>query len=778
MSGVGTPHRGPPASKEYVLSGGTGERRGGWRDAGTSERSAPATLTLEWVRACLAKQESRAYAAVPPVLHDYLGSVRVYNMPPEFDSLLPVHPGIPSPPWSSFARVVSEDKPWSETGLRRRLNRELANQQAASAQAASSTAHTHPAPEKPSADDPEGLVRLYRAALRKADASVQSMYSRELSGDPVSSPFILAGWWLNHQEHCRACAQRGSWAEARATNQHNPCYIADLLAILHHGWLIPFKTGDLPKPKRKDNYTSLEASRAAVEKEWAKMVDNKVVVPPEQDRFICVSPLQAVVKSSDVDDALAELARRGSPVEVDLDAEGYVDVLNEALRACGSRTEVKARLCVDLAVTLNEHIVECPFAYPPVDNLLEHVQPGSWICKVDYRRCFFNIPLHPAMYPYFGIRYGGQLWQATRVLFGISPGPHIASVFTGETCKAFRANGVAAEVYIDDNTVVAATEAACYAGREVVLRLATRAGWPISEDKLAADAPAQRQAFRGVVFDTVGQKLTIPSAKLMATLRRVRACLDKEGSFQVRLAREVAGRLEWVNQVLPMGRARTKRLHRAIPRGAKNFWLMSLTPEAREDLTWWTDFLAHAMTEQGQVQWASFPCLPLSSIHTVRIFSDAAGELGFGAVLGSTAVVGTWRSADAVAEFSSGWKELVPVLLILQLCAPTVPSGSLVVVTTDNQGNAFSVNNATADSDDSFTLLQPILEIAAHYRLRALGDWVPREHNVLLDLFSRLCPLPGTDSLSEHAEGEAQLSATSGGGAGAGGPDRAVPPRF
>jgi hypothetical protein len=169
---------------------------------------------------------------------------------------------------------------------------------------------------------------------------------------------------------------------------------------------------------------------------------------------------------------------------------------------------------------------------------------------------------------------------------------------------------------------------------------------------------------------------------------------------------------------------------------------MTLTPEAREDLRWWMHFLEHAMAEHGQVDWASFPCTSLSSIPTTRIFSDAAGELGFGAVMGSTAVVGMWKSAEAVADRSSGWKEVVPVLLILQLCAPSVPPGSLVVVTTDNQGNAFSVNNATADSDDSFELLHLILEIAARHKLRGLGDWVPRENNVLLDLFSRLLPPP------------------------------------
>jgi hypothetical protein len=157
------------------------------------------------------------------------------------------------------------------------------------------------------------------------------------------------------------------------------------------------------------------------------------------------------------------------------------------------------------------------------------------------------------------------------------------------------------------------------------------------------------------------------------------------------------------------------------------------------------------------VPWAGFPCAPLSRIPTTRIFSDAAGELGFGAVMGPRVVVGTWASANAVAELSSGWKELVPVLLMLKLSAPALPSGSLVVVTTDNQGNAFSINNATAASDDCFELLRLILEIAAGHTLRAIGDWVPRDFNVLPDLLSRLCPLPGTGQPWTHATGETEL---------------------
>jgi hypothetical protein len=80
---------------------------------------------------------------------------------------------------------------------------------------------------------------------------------------------------------------------------------------------------------------------------------------------------------------------------------------------------------------------------------------------------------------------------------------------------------------------------------------------------------------------------------------------------------------------------------------------------------------------------------------------------------------------------------------MLEHLAPSLAPGTLVVVTTDNAGNAFSINNGKAASDELFEQLLPILDLAAQYRLRIVGDWVPREFNMLNDLLSRLSPLPG-----------------------------------
>jgi hypothetical protein len=202
------------------------------------------------------------------------------------------------------------------------------------------------------------------------------------------------------------------------------------------------------------------------------------------------------------------------------------------------------------------------------------LEPHGWLCKVDYRRCFFNIPLHPAMYEYVGVSWEGKLWEATRVVFGITVGPHIASIFTAETALVCRRNGIPGSVYIDDNAITGPTERVCLARRASALKIMEIAGWPVAEDKLAEDRPAQRLAYRGVVFDTCAETLSIPLSRLEATRRRVHEVVATRPAdvVQVRRLKEIYGRLEWINQVLPMGRARTKRCYGALPYGNKNQW--------------------------------------------------------------------------------------------------------------------------------------------------------------------------------------------------------------
>ena len=130
----------------------------------------------------------------------------------------------------------------------------------------------------------------------------------------------------------------------------------------------------------------------------------------------------------------------------------------------------------------------------------------------------------------------------------------------------------------------------------------------------------------------------------------------------------------------------------------------------------------------------------------VRIYCDASGGNGFGGTALDVVIAGTWRQdvagQDVVGGPSIAWKELLAIYLLLQELGPRLEPGTVVIATTDNESNAFALNNGTA-CVETLPLLTIILELAFLYKVRLLGDWIPRDLNLVCDLLSRLRPLPG-----------------------------------
>ena len=107
--------------------------------------------------------------------------------------------------------------------------------------------------------------------------------------------------------------------------------------------------------------------------------------------------------------------------------------------------------------------------------------------------------------------------------------------------------------------------------------------------------------------------------------------------------------------------------------------------------------------------WSTGPGLTSPSFRARRFGSsvDASGHIDFGAIANEKIVAGLW--AEEAAEKSIGWKELAPVRLMLELLAPTLAPGTIIIVTTDNSGNAFSLNSGNAHSPELFDQLVPIV---------------------------------------------------------------------
>jgi hypothetical protein len=68
---------------------------------------------------------------------------------------------------------------------------------------------------------------------------------------------------------------------------------------------------------------------------------------------------------------------------------------------------------------------------------------------------------------------------------------------------------------------------------------------------------------------------------------------------------------------------------------------------------------------------------------------------------------GKWRvlpgpAPEAASQQSSSFYELVPIFLAVQLLAPQMHAGGVLVFTTDNLGNAFAINKGHCRSSEAF----------------------------------------------------------------------------
>ena len=657
----------------------------------------------------------------PPCVAEAVARTVIFSLPQQWLDMLPPV----SAAWSAVERSLLD----ADTGgfrtisyLRRQTRHHLT--QFAQSDLASSP--------KPLASDPAGLMGAYMEALRRSCA--WHLYRRDLSGDPVDSPFAdrLHVWWDTHRLHCHSCRLRGSWESAKASNPDNPCYIADILAMLHWGWLLPFTR--LPHPKDLPNYDSILMAPEAIEKDFMRM--QAAGVFGGHGSPVVISPLQAVIKTSDVDEAIARLIAAGfSWEDLDNDSEGFVDCLNVELHRLGL-AEVKARLCVDLSRVVNNLLRDVGFAFPPFEEFVAILVRHAFMTKLDYSRCFWNIPVHLAHQPFMGLRWKEEVYLACRILFGIKLGPCIASILTAETRLAFLAMGIPCSTYIDDTGSMGRSKGLCQWRQDIMAALASCLGWPINLPKKKEDGPSQSLAFRGVLVDTVSGTLQIPPNRILRALTLLTSIQDLGGASG-RDWRRLLGYLEWFSQVIPNGRPHLAPLWDGIPKFFDNNWRVPLSAPARAELAWWSFTLSRALTGDLSA-WVCMWSGPWP--HMVRIFSDAAGSDGFAAVVDGMVIVGEWSlcwETGIMKDPSSGWKELVPVYFALRLVAPKLPRDSIVVVTTDNLANAFNFNFGSAGRA-SRQLFQLIWDVACAHHLHLVGDWLPREINTFPDALSRL----------------------------------------
>jgi hypothetical protein len=470
----------------------------------------------------------------------------------------------------------------------------------------------------------------------------------------------------------------------------------------------------------------------------------------------------------------------------------------------------KPRVVIDLSRNLNSHLEYQYFSYSSVQDATDLSTPGCWYGKLDLSNCFLSFPLHPSARPHFIFRFEEQLYQFTRMAFGLSSAPRICTMLL--SVVAFRLAAVipASLVrYLDDFLFISMTRDAM----DTALRLAQQTfsdfGLVVNPDK--TDGPAQQLSFLGIQLDSVAQTLSCTPARL-AELRALLTGAVSEPKIRLSFLASLIGKLQFAASVLPGARPFVRRMldlqqyHsrrlkarlssrssalRRHPDGANTASDVALRDRSagdpfdrrahfaqqhcrvftdrgfRADVRFW---LAHLQQWNGSARWRSARSTPF------RIATDASLS-GFGFYLESTPAhidtsqwppgvrvgagfCGVYSPAHQHLHATSSqmtWCELFAVFAAL-LTYRSLLRSSCVLFMVDNLADVHILNRQATRSARLAGLLREIYSISTAENIDLYACHRSGDENVLADFLSRPDLHQGTDIVSRWRSAHPHLA--------------------
>lgn len=609
--------------------------------------------------------------------------------------------------------------------------------------------------EAPDYDDLDGFVATYRSLLAARCPSTE--YVRRATDGKF---FHLEPWFNLHHPTCVTCQQHtpageGAFRHAMEHNESNQCPYADIYAWLSGEWRLPLHTDPLTVIKESEhhlpNHASFEWSPQAMAPELERMTTAPWrTLTSLRPRL--VHPAMAVIRDSDLRTQLRHLADLEEPQPPPSTDKKDIDKINQHILAVAAALPddallkqylmpIKVRFCLDSSRNLNPHLAHWPFKYASIQDAVHMLGPGYFMGKLDMKKFFNQLPLHAADGQLLGVAFldpkdgHWKVFSSRFAQFGASPFPALANAIMCAICRIMRKAGIKVVFMTDDLLICAASWEECKAHMDLAIKILQQLGIRLQDDKKMG--PAQQLPFLGIDIDTVARRISIPQSKLDNLAIAISSLLSEaraDGTHKVRYKdlESLIGRLNWVAEVMVAGRPHLKLIRACLwsrPCPHKNYLRITLSDDAITDLEWW---LAR-VSNPTQAIWAPF-WMDTPPIRCA-IFSDASGDVGFGAVVDTTVIQGTWTPTMQDTA-SSAYKELVPVLLALHRLGPEA-NGKVVIVTTDNLGNAYAINKGSCKSPLAYPVLCRIFEVAAERQMYLIADWIPRDFNTFCDELSK-----------------------------------------
>ncbi|XP_063059122.1 uncharacterized protein LOC134452589 [Engraulis encrasicolus] len=405
----------------------------------------------------------------------------------------------------------------------------------------------------------------------------------------------------------------------------------------------------------------------------------------------------------------------------------------------------KKRLIFDMSsphsdswASVNETIPLEPFSlhYATVDHAIRLIKiagRGAHLAKADITDAFKTMPIHPADWPLFCVKWQSSFYFAVRLTFGCRSSPHIFNNLSEALCWILL--NVCKLPFVlhllDDFLLIDFPSIPNSTALDTLRSVFRDVGVPLSPEKTLG--PCTSLEFLGIVLDSVAMRASLPEEKL-SRIRDICASLSANEIMTKRDLLSLLGHLNFAMRIIPHGRsfiARILDLAHSVPNLADP---ITLDQGCRSDLSFWLKLI-------NDWNGISFFYNDFAeSSPSLELYTDAAPSVGFGGFHKGEWFADKWPEEFLV--FTSGYEssalfEMYPIVVACVLWG----SGwrrKRITFFCDNAAVVAIINKGRSKCPKLMALVRRLTWQSVIGNFVFSAAHVPGHSNVMADSLSRL----------------------------------------
>ena len=358
---------------------------------------------------------------------------------------------------------------------------------------------------------------------------------------------------------------------------------------------------------------------------------------------------------------------------------------------------------------------------------LKRLGRGCFMAKTDVKSAFRIIPIHPADYSLVGMKWNKSYYFDRCLGMGLRSSCNTFEAFS--TCLEWLAVhllGASSVLHIlDDFLFIAPTKNKCERDLANFILMCTYLGVPLAPEKTTG--PDTVLQFAGITLDSVRMEARLPEEKLQKCRNLLTDFLARR-SVRLRELQSLIGLLNFTCLVVVPGRAFLRRLIDLTKGIRQPYHHIRLSQEAQLDLALWFKFLS-------QYNGRSFFLDDVwETSHTLQLYTDSSGSMGFGAVFGNHWFSGTWPYSWH--SFNIAVLELFPIVVAVHVWGSCM-ADKCVIFFSDNAAVVEIINKQSSKHKGIMVLLRNLVLSCLQHNILFQARHIPGFKNSRADYLSR-----------------------------------------